>query len=182
MAKEYFLNFPLVEIDISANNSTQKPINITNRFKIRDIIKNNSLLFYTYTVKDGERPDIIAEKYYGDSNYFWLVMMSNNMLDPLYDWVLTEYEFGKYIENKYGSITLSLNGQEYASQNYKYYTGQGYEVDSASYILLSGMAAIGKSTDSLWDYEWDKNEEKRNIFLIGKEYLDIIERELGGII
>jgi hypothetical protein len=50
------------------------------------------------------RPDTLAFDYYGDPNVEWITYLSNGIIDPYYGWYLTDDEFGKHIENKYGSI------------------------------------------------------------------------------
>ena len=65
------------------------PILMTNllaRAKLIDELKDNTMLFYSYLIKDGDTPEIIADKYYGDPYKYWIVLYSNNLLDPLWDW------------------------------------------------------------------------------------------------
>ena len=63
----YFNNFPLVSYNFKKNNNFELLTNITLRYKIRDIIKSTASIFYEYSVKDEDRPDIIAHKYYNNS-------------------------------------------------------------------------------------------------------------------
>lgn len=38
--------------------------------------------FFTVTVKQENRLDIIAVKYYGFATYWWIIAMANNVIDP----------------------------------------------------------------------------------------------------
>lgn len=87
---------------ISYNNSIAT--NITVRLKFRQLVEDNLMVFYPYTVSEGERADTIAARYYGDSSYSWLIYLANDIMDPLHDWHLTAEQFERYITTKYGSI------------------------------------------------------------------------------
>lgn len=77
--------------------------NIFIRAKIRsDIIKNISSINYYY-VKDNERPDQIAERIYGSAELDWLVLLTNNIIDPKNEWPLDNQSFEKYLLEKYGT-------------------------------------------------------------------------------
>jgi hypothetical protein len=74
------------------------------RGRIRDLIKNSVMSYYTYIVNDTDRPDTLAFNIYGASHYAWLIFYANDMFDPLYDWVLSDRDFEKFIVSKYGNI------------------------------------------------------------------------------
>ncbi len=71
------------------------------RVDIIPSLLRNPLLFYSYDLKESDRPDIIAHKYYDDSNKYWMVLFANEIMDPLYDWPLTSQQFDAYLKNKY---------------------------------------------------------------------------------
>ena len=59
-------------------------------------------LFYEYSVQEGDTPEIIAHKYYNDMYRYWIVLFSNEMLDPQWSWPLNYNQFTAYINDKYG--------------------------------------------------------------------------------
>ena len=79
-------------------------MNILKRFKIHDDVRDLTEIFYPYQLQDGDRPDVVAEKYYGNANYAWLVLFSNNIVDPVKEWPLYGTDFRNYLVTKYGSI------------------------------------------------------------------------------
>jgi len=96
----YFNSFPLVVASDYKNNA----ILLTNLMARVDIIPSllkNPLLFYSYDLKDSDRPDILAHKYYDDSDKYWMVLYANQIMDPLYDWPLNSQQFDAYLKNKY---------------------------------------------------------------------------------
>lgn len=103
MAERYFAKFPTIEY------ANTKCVNITKRPVIPDTIDKNPTLFHKYTLKTAARADTIAENYYEDPFYEWLIFLNNKIVDPYYGWYLNDYDFNNYIEIKYGS---AANAQE----------------------------------------------------------------------
>ena len=96
----YFDTFPLVIASDYKNNAILLT-NLMARVQIIPSLLRNPLLFYSYDVKESDRPDIVANKYYDDSNKYWMVLFANEIMDPLYDWPLTSQQFDAYLKNKY---------------------------------------------------------------------------------
>lgn len=102
----YFKTIPLVEYGDLENPTSQYKVVLTNilaRSAFLREITENSALFYNYQIKDGETPEIIAHKLYGDVNRFWIVLLFNNLSNPYYDFPLVQDQLNTYIENKYGT-------------------------------------------------------------------------------
>ena len=92
-----FRPFPKIEYDIKKNKLTLLLTNVTARYKIRDVLKNKVAIYYDYIVKDSDRPDLIAYKYYDDETLDWLIYLVKDIIDPYYDWPLQQDAFEKYI-------------------------------------------------------------------------------------
>lgn len=101
--------FPKIPYNISGN----KPANydfVTNiffRFSVLRDVVNNISAYEEYTIKEDETPEILASKYYGDPEAYWLILYANDIYDPQYDWPLNQKNFTNYIETKYGSVANS---------------------------------------------------------------------------
>ena len=63
---KYFQQFPTIKVT-DYNGNFVNVTNIMERTEIIPTVLNNALVFYSYNIKDGDTPDIIAQKYYGDS-------------------------------------------------------------------------------------------------------------------
>lgn len=159
---KYFTRFP----DITYNYKSCK--NILARGKVRDYLKNNVATYYEYIVKDGERPDIIAHKYYGSSNHTWLIFYINDIFDIQYDWVLDYPKFISYIENKYNSVAESQ------STLHHYENGAGLVIDLETYTNIDDSE---KKAVYCYDYEYTTNENKRNIKLLEDIYVTSVVEE-----
>ena len=94
---KYFDKFKIV----SYNNINA--VNITQRAGIANLYKQYATNFYPYTIGDGETAEQIAQDYYGDASYDWIVYFCNNIIDPYHDWPKSYVDFQNYISKKYES-------------------------------------------------------------------------------
>jgi len=112
-------NFPRVSYDINRGRNTKystyiTSVNITARIAFIKEVLANAASYYKYTIKDGDTPEKVANKVYGDPEAHWMVLYANDIYDPHYDWPLEYSSFISFIEKKYGSV-------EYAQTNYHHY-------------------------------------------------------------
>lgn len=115
MASTYFGSFPLMTytLDPGATIANDVVTNIFRRIAFTDLLLDNSSSFYPYQIKDSDTPEIIAYKYYSDPQYFWLVTLVNNIIDPVLDWPLNYQQFTSMIEAKYGSVANAQSQTAY---------------------------------------------------------------------
>ena len=102
----FFDYFPKVPYDI---NRSQYPTydfvtNIFFRLAIIKDILNNTSSYFIYDIEGDDTPEIVAEKVYGDAGANWIVIYANQILDPQFDWVMSDSTFNKYLIHKYGSV------------------------------------------------------------------------------
>ena len=205
----YFDTLPKV-ITLDPNNN---PILVTNLLTRASILQNllvNPQLFYSYDIQDGDTPEIVAAKYYGDSYRYWLVLFANQILDPQWQWPLSSQQFQAYINDKYGSAAANNNQTVIAytqsiTQEYrKIYTSYdsttanttiiNYTIDSNTYNNLitstqtvqfasggSCTITIDKAKIDLYTYEVEQNDAKRTINLINVIYAGQFEQELDSL-
>lgn len=110
MAK-YFDKFPLVRYDIDRNQLTKEQL-ITNILFRIDFIKeilDNMSSYSLYAIREGDTPEVLAEKIYGNSEAHWLILYANNIVDPHYDWPMDSRTFNRYIVKKYTAAFAAAN-------------------------------------------------------------------------
>lgn len=95
MAVRYFRYFP----DITYNGYAVK--DITKLASFRTEVENTRLTYLPYTVREEESAQDVAQFYYGDVSYVWLVYLSNQMVDPYFDWPMTQMQLDDYITDQY---------------------------------------------------------------------------------
>jgi Base plate wedge protein 53 len=106
---KYFSLFPKIPYDIAGEqySTFQNVTNIFFRLRIiRETLSNISSYHY-YLLHEDETPEILAEKHYGDPEAHWIILLANDIVDPQYDWYMSDRQFRKYIIGKYGSIAAA---------------------------------------------------------------------------
>lgn len=179
----YFEPFPTVDYDIKKNGNTEEVTNLFLRFKVLNVFKNQSAVYYNYNIKDGERPDVIAAKYYEDPSLDWIILLVNNMVDPQFDWPLDLKSFDNYIIKKYGGVSTAREQihhyEQITQQQEVLFDGtiipeEYFEVDLTTYNTLSSSE---KRIVTSYEYEERLNEAKREIKLLSEEYVfDIVNQ------
>ena len=100
----YFSNFPIIVYDAVGNNNFKLVTNLLKRVGVRAKVKVNTLFFDTYDVKEGETPEIIADKLYGDPELHWVVLFVNNITDRYHQWPMSSPQFLAFINDKYSNV------------------------------------------------------------------------------
>ncbi len=205
----FFDQFPTVSYDLTGNiNNAITVPNIFFRLKLVDALRNNSVIYYPYYCQEGDTPEIIAYKYYQDISKGWLILLTNNIIDPQFDWFLDYTSFIKYIQFKYGGTSSDpavgiQNAQTQIAAYQKIITKTNssgnfvttINIDATTYNNTSNYefqevnlsdgttTSITTTTNILYafDVEYSLNEQKRLIQIIAKEYLDQIEQEFEAL-
>lgn len=199
MGIKYFSNFPYLTYTL--NDGAQSPTviatNVFRRVQFLESLKNDSQVFYPYTVKDGDTPEVIAHKFYGSADYYWVITLFNNILDPILDWPKPSQTFERYLIYKYGSIEIAKTTiHHYTKTIIKVNsltgtTSRTYTIDKDTYDSLTSLVpevytfphnTVTISTERnivyTYEYEQDANELKRNIKLLKQDYISRTRAQL----
>lgn len=76
--------------------------NLFRKVRPRDNYNSSFIVSKKYTIQPGETPDKIAYTLYGDPEWYWTILLVNNIVDMNTQWPLDPDELEKYIEDKYG--------------------------------------------------------------------------------
>jgi hypothetical protein len=115
----------------------------------------NSILgssaYYEYQLTDGETPEIVAHKLYGDSNLHWVILITNETLDPRFEWVQTQAALTAYVKDKYGADKINAaHHYENSSGDTVYYKAFTGTVDIAASlttgVVITSIAVVGTGT------------------------------------
>ena len=238
MSNQIFKNFPNVNYTLSNG----KVVTIKDFFRKAVINSFNldSVVDYEYyELSEGDRPDVVATKLYGDTDLHWIFFLVND-IENYYDWYLSSEEFENHIDSYYKGQYLTFATTEDVVQ-YPNYDSQGNLLNTRKYLLgekvttpkgsghilevdplnkrvrverslweagetLSGtnkssqivsvveprdvivhykndsgvitnVPTSGFTSVSLWQHEFEKNEEKRKIKIVKPEYLGVVLNE-----
>lgn len=64
--------------------------NLFEQYRIVDKIKSQGAAFETYSILEGEKPEDISQKFYDTIDFWWLILMFNNIKNPFFDMPLSE--------------------------------------------------------------------------------------------
>lgn len=129
---------------------------ISRNIRFRKEILSNITAYEYYDIVDGETPEIIAEKIYGNPTYHWIVMLANDMYDYRKDFPLTQLQLERYVSDKYGDNADAIH----------------HYVNSAGYVVSSDSP--GAVSISNRQYEESVNESKRRIKIISKDLVGTV--------
>lgn len=204
----YFNTLPTV-ISLDQNNNLFSLKNLVTRAQLLPELSKNPLLFYQYTIQDGDTPESIAYKYYDDQYRYWIILHGNNTMDPQADWPLDSQQFLDYLNDKYSAIATEndMSVVQYVNETIHHYEQwitttdntsltkslKTVEIDQTTYTNLqettqtktwsdqSVTQQIQKVAVSLYDYEFQLNEDKRNINIIQAQYASDMEKTLQNL-
>jgi hypothetical protein len=180
----YFRNIPKVKYDINGAEPN-KYLNVTNimkRISFKPSVIEDITDYYPYRVKDGERPDILSHQKYGTVAYAYLIMLINDIYDPLFDWPLTSQQFEKYLISKYGSVSSAMGTTKYYYQIVRAEvarTGTSERVPAVKFIVdetaYDALDSGDRSTQTQYEWEDELNDNKRDIKLINASLIQDID-------
>ena len=173
----YFSKFPLTVYDIKGNNNYTLLPDILRRVKIRSGIAASRFVFDKYNVKEGEKPEDVAFKYYGDAEYHWVIMMVNNITDRYYQWPMTQPDFADYLTDKYGAGSEdSIHHYELAQTS-----GATTSIDN-SHMLEVNSDTSDATTITNRQYEEREQNKLRQIRILDRRYINKFVTEFERLI
>lgn len=159
--------------------------NLFKRGNLRQDIFGDLTFFTKYKIVGDERPDDVAYRVYGDQNYDWVVMLSNNIMNLETEWPWSEEAFNKYLLDKYGSYEKIYATKEYETTKITDSTEriivpaglvvpQDFSVTFYDTGLDQTVTKSGTFPVSNFEYENRLQDGKRNIFLLKGIYLSVV--------
>ena len=176
---KYFDQFPIIQYNLTGvNGNTVDVTDIFRRVKARSKIADNVTLFDNYDVAEGEKPEDVAYKVYGEADYFWVVTLVNNIVNRYYDWPLDEYTFQLFVADKYSNPD-GIHHYEITQSSGKQ-TGDGPD-DYTHKIEVNSDTAGAQSVSNI-EYEQRLQDKKRQIRVLSPQYLSAFEEEFINLI
>jgi len=208
---KYFSYFPKTIYNLDNSNSLDAVTNLMNGFSFDESLTENSILYYEYTVADGETPEMLAHKIYGSVEKHWVILKLNGVVDVKTDWPLSQKNLMEVINDKYANngILTAQTGYQWAfNTTHSYYkietrtlvasgekavdtiqidanTYANVVTTSVQYTLPDNNVLQIDTTRNLktyYQYEVDLNESKRNIKVLKPEFVPSVTDEFVRVI
>ena len=161
MTETYFKNFNLINY---ANNIA---VDLTERVVVINNLEKNPYLFYPTDINEGARPDQIAAAAFDDPYSSWILYLTNDIVDPYYEWYLNDHQFNEFVGSKYGSVELAQQKVAYYYNNY---------VDQQS-ITVGAFESLSAGQQKYWNPAYDnlgritKYERQKNDWHVSTNYI-----------
>ena len=197
MAKNYFEQLPDFEYvnrtdDGKLISDYTRVKNLFMRGKLREDIFQDTTTFEKYSIEGDDRPDNVAEKFYGKAEYDWVVLISNNIINVYEEWPLPQAGWDRYLLEKYDNDydTLYNGVHHYESNEVVNSKGvvifpKGIRVGAAQSVSYFDQSANQQTTvnpvsKAITNYEYENriNDNKRDIYLLKSQYLSVVRDDI----
>ena len=191
MAKlSFFKNYPIKEL--KQDGITKNIVDLSRYVRSSNDLLLKKYEYYDYNITGSERPDQVSHKVYGSVDFYWVILITNNIRNIWTDWPLGQTAFDGYIVKKYGSVAAAQAStyRNIAQQDiYKASTASlpeliianGEVIDATTisdYSLVGSPSNTDYRITSDYEREIDLNNAKRKIKLVKKNLLSAISDEL----
>jgi hypothetical protein len=184
MATDFFESFPLISYTLDDSDSTQVVTDIFRRAILSKEFLDNNSYFETIDILDGETPEELSFRYYGTQNLHWLILMTNNIIDPRFNWPLSSDDLYKLVVSKYGTekdvftINRAVSKKGYQVETFFVLTEDSThkkpkrllldlpDTEQINVPIAYQEAALGTDFQSNYEVELAKNEMNRRVQLL----------------
>ena len=193
----YFRNLPDFDYVSSLRGAKISDYNKVKNFFKRGFIREDifqELSFFTkYQIKGDDRPDNVAWNFYQESGLDWLVLTCNNIVNIQTEWPLKQTDFDRFILDKYETYEKLNEIHHYETIEIKNTRGtillkESLQVNSnfsMTYYddITQKQVTPTTLTTSVTNYVYEQKieDEKRNIYLLKPNYLNIIYDDMDEI-
>ena len=191
----YFRNIPDFEYVSRESNSKKisdyrKVKNLFRRGKLKNDIFKDLTKFTKYKIVGDDRPDNVAFEMYGDETLDWIVLLSNNVTNIQTEWPLDHQSFYNFLIDKYGSeeqihAVHHYETTEVRNTDRTIIVPAGLEVPKTYSIefydsRLETTTTVSNITSEITNYAYENKieDEKRNIFVLKPNYVNLILNDM----
>ena len=171
----FFSKFPKLIYDIKGDKNRKVVTDVLRRVKVRSKLAKVANLFDKYDVPDGETPEQVSEAVYGSQDYWWVLLLMNNIKDRYYDWPLSTRQFQTYMTSKYANAD--------AIRHYEITQASGpTQIQDNSHLIEVNSTQPGATSVTYREYENRLQDKKRQIQILDKQYLPSFVDEFLSLI
>lgn len=171
---------PFGTIEYSLDGYSKQTLNIITAAVPRRLNVDQAYVYREHTISDGETLDSLSYKLYSDPTWGWTILLVNGMVNPFLDWPMDNKTLDNYILKKHGS---PHNLVEFRRLDTGWVCDEVEHRDYYQMWLNNQTLPENITPISAFQYENEKNNEKRNIKFISPKYIrkfvDVFEKEIG---
>jgi len=174
----YFEQFPVIFYDAVGNGDKKIVTHLLKRVAVHSKARSVTALYDTYNVRNGETPEMIAHKYYGDAEYHWIVLLVNNITDRYHQWPMNTRQFLAHLAERYDNVNATHHyeiNQVSGNTNVKINIGTS-NVDTDGNTIADATLVTNR------EYEEEKQDVLRKIRLLDPLYLEQFVEEFERLV
>jgi hypothetical protein len=179
----FFSNLPNIVVGDPNSDSVPSNFVITKnlfrRSKVIPEVLRNYTYFTKYIIPGNAKPYQISHDIYGSVDYEWILLIVNDITNVYEQWPLSDIELQTKIQDKYGLKQTEIKywrtkevkdskGNIIVPKNLIVNDTYTYRLPNGEFIPKNNL--IEAVTN--YEYELEKNNEKRNIYLLFPELLE----------
>lgn len=166
----YFSKLPLTTYEFNSNTTVVR--DILTRAAFISEYKPYTDLYDTYLILDGETPQSVALKFYKNTSYHWVVLLFNEIHNPLFDWPLDQLTLTNRLIDFYGETTMnSVRHYEKDGVVVGEYKEYNKNITWVPPLNPGPINNLVYTPITFMDYENRLNDEKRVIRIMRPELL-----------
>lgn len=164
--------------DVTGNGNVKLVTNLLRRVKVRSKVRDNISLFDKFDLDIGDTPESVSYKVYGTVDYYWVILLMNDVKDRYYDWPLNLQDFEAYVKEKYDNPSAVHHYEIDQSSGTTDPNGPG----DFDYKIEVNSDTSGAQAVSNYEYEQRLQDQKRQIRILNQNYLPTFIREFERLI
>lgn len=172
-----------------------------------DWFNRTDVQFDVYAVSETDTPESLADRAYGDPTMYWAILIANRIVDRRTEWMMTHNQLLNYIFDKYylqlfspvdgtfvfdeelsarktyehlrfvGDVDNNWTAQYYYDENGGIVECQPHHFENENGDWIP-FGAEGGIPVSIYDYEFQKNVNRRYIRIPSKDLVEKMKRAL----
>ena len=125
MAKGFFKHIPNINYDFKSDGKYYQAKDLFRKVSTWSYLQEGVSGYNYYRITQGERPDVVASKLYGDATLYWTFFLVNENLQDFNDWPKSAQYFNKYMDRKYsGKCLVASSSTDIVSSTSKFHLGE----------------------------------------------------------
>jgi hypothetical protein len=174
----YFSQFPTIYYDAVGNSDPKVVTHLLKRVALHSKASESVALFDTYDVRNGETPEMIAHKYYGDAEYHWVILLVNNITDRYHQWPMNTRQFLAHLAERYVNVDAV---HHYEINQVSGDTSVKINIGITN-IDIDGNTIADATLITNREYEEEKQDVLRKIRLLDPEHLEKFVEEFERLV
>lgn len=129
MAKGFFKHIPNINYDFKSDGKFYQAKDLFRKVSTWSHLQEGVAGYNYFRIVEGERPDVVASKLYGDSTLYWTFFLVNENLQDYSDWPKSQPQFERFLDRKYsGKCLVASASTDIVSYNHSTEVSSKFEL------------------------------------------------------